>query len=299
MQAAFFGGTFTALERRVQQRLLAPLQPLLAAGILQSIRISTRPDSVDRATVLWLAGQGVSVIEVGVQSMDDRVLALAGRGHDGAAAAAAIACVKECGLDAGAQLMPGLPGDTLEISLQSLRQVIAAGIDFVRIYPVLVLSGTKLAEQYAVGDYQPPDLEEGVAICKVLLLHAMQSGIKVLRIGLQADDGLNSDAVLAGCWHPALGQLVHAELFFDLLAKLAAQLPPGMPIRVRCHPSRVADVVGHSRKNALRLASLGVALDAVSADENLQVWEVRVSCLKQSLTGSLLTDLNCGVNTVQ
>lgn len=291
LQVAFFGGTFTALERSVQQRLLAPLQPLLASGVLKSVRISTRPDAIERANVLWLAAQGVAVIEVGVQSMDDRVLELAGRGHGGAVSAAAIACVKDCGLVAGAQLMPGLPGDTPEISMESLRQVIAAGADFVRIYPVLVLSGTKLAELYACGCYQPPGKEEGVSTCKRLLLHALQSGIDVIRVGLQADDGLNRNSVLAGCWHPALGQLVHSELFYDLLLELIGELPVGAPVRILCHPSRVSDVIGHSRRNVLRLASRGVAVAGVSADENMPVWHLKVSALNQSFTGSVLTDL--------
>lgn len=292
LQVAFFGGTFTALDRSVQQKLLAPLQPLLAAGVLQSVRISTRPDAINRASVLWLATQGVTVIEVGVQSMDDRVLELAGRGHDSAASKAAITCIKECGLKGGAQLMPGLPGDTPEISMHSLRQVIAAGADFVRIYPALVLAGTELAALYARGGYQPPGLEDGVAICKVLVSHALKAGINVVRIGLQADDGLNSDSVLAGCWHPSLGQIVYSELFYDLLLTLIAELPEGTPVRFFCHPSRVSDVIGHSRRNVSRLAERGVSVESVSADEGASIWQVSVSVLNKSITGSLLTDLN-------
>lgn len=292
LQVAFFGGTFTSLEVSVQQQLLAPLQPLLAAGVLQSVKLSTRPDAIDRASVLWLAAQGVKVIEVGVQSMDDRVLALAGRGHDRAASAAAIACIKECGLKAGAQLMPGLPGDTPEISMHSLQQVIAAGADFIRIYPALVLAGTELAELYARGSYQPPNLEEGVAISKVLVLHAVKAGIKVARIGLQADDGLNSDSVQAGCWHPSLGQIVYSELLYDLLLELIAELPEGAPLRIFCHPSRISDVIGHSRRNLLRLAERGVSVKGVSVDKCAPVWQVSVSALNKSITGSLRTNLN-------
>jgi len=202
LEVAFFGGTFTALPPHVQDRLLSPVQPFLANGEVTSIRLSTRPDSLDSRTVRRLAAQGVRTIEVGVQSMDDGVLSASGRGHDMSASAAALACIKAGGLSAGAQLMPGLPGDSPEISLNSLNEVITAGADFVRLYPALVLRGTELARRYLAGEYRPLTVEAGVAVCKVLLHTALRAGVKVVRIGLQADEGLNPDSVLAGCWHP-------------------------------------------------------------------------------------------------
>lgn len=291
LEVAFFGGTFTALDRAVQQRLLAPLQPLLACGTISAVRISTRPDAVDRETVLWLAGQGVAVIEVGVQSMDNQVLAAAGRGHDREAATAAIACIKAGGLKAGAQLMPGLPGDTPQKALSSLQRVIASGADFVRLYPALVLAGTELARLYASEKYRPLTLGEGVAVCKLLLLTALKAGVDVIRIGLQADEGLTSGSVLAGCWHPALGQLVYSELFHDLLIQLTAKLADGVPITIRCHPGRVADVVGHSRKNLNRLTRRGVAVERVVADNTMSSFQVEVCNLNKCLKGSIVNDL--------
>jgi len=291
LEVAFFGGTFTALERVVQQRLLAPLQSLLASGTISAVRISTRPDALDRETVQWLAGQGVAVIEVGVQSMDNQVLAAAGRGHDGEAAAAAIACIKACGLTAGAQLMPGLPGDTPLKALSSLQRVIEAGADFVRLYPALVLAGTELARLYVSEKYRPLSLDEGVTVCKQLLLMALKAGVDVIRIGLQADQGLTSGSILAGCWHPALGQLIYSELFHDLLIQLTTELSDGVPLTIRCHPGRVADVVGHSRKNLNRLARLGVAVKRVVADKTVSSLEVEVCSLNKCLKGSILNDL--------
>ena len=133
LEVAFFGGTFTALSPHAQDQLLEPLQPLLASGEICSIRISTRPDYIDPGLVRTLAGRGVRTIEIGVQSMDDGVLELSGRGHTAADSEAAISCIRFAGLAAGAQLMPGLPGDTILKSLQSLKQVIDAGASFVRI----------------------------------------------------------------------------------------------------------------------------------------------------------------------
>lgn len=291
LEVAFFGGSFTALPETVQDELLAPVRPFLDSGVVGSIRVSTRPDCLDRAVVRRLAGQGVAVIEVGVQSMDNTVLALSGRGHDAAASEAALRCIRDEGLAGGAQLMPGLPGDTPEASLMSLERVIAAGAAFVRLYPVVVLEGTELARRYRTGAYRPLDLDQGISLCKQLLHRAMQAGIDVIRIGLQAGDGLNGKTVLAGCWHPALGQLVRSELYFDLLSKLSAHLPGDAPFGVACHPSRLSDVIGQKRRNLARLRPLGVPI-IVRPDERLLVEEVAVEYLEQRFKGSLVTGLN-------
>lgn len=297
LEAAFFGGTFSALPIEVQERLLDPLQPLLASGELTSVRISTRPDCISEDNIRWLAERGVRTIELGVQSMDDGVLADAGRGHDAASSEAAIRCIKGNGLTVGAQLMPGLPCDTTAKSLESLERVIAAGADFVRIYPAVVLRGTELARKYLAGEYQPLDVARGLSFCKPLLHAAMRVGVDVVRMGLQADEGLSSNTVLAGCWHPAFGQLVRSELYFDLLGQLSAGLPADAPLTIRCHPLRLSDVIGHKKTNLIRLRSDRKAVN-VTTDNSLLPEEVAVDCLTHSIRGDLVKDLHFNVREV-
>lgn len=297
LEVAFFGGSFTALPHEVQEGLLAPLQPLLANGTVRTVRISTRPDCINTGQVQWLAGRGVGIIELGVQSMDELVLEAAGRGHDAASSEAAIRYIRNCGLTAGAQLMPGLPGDTPVTSLSSLQRVIAAGADFVRIYPVVVLQGTELARHYEAGLYRPLDLDRGVALCKVLLHTSLKAGVDVARIGLQAAEGLNSDTVLAGCWHPALGQVVRSQLYFDLISRLVSDLPGDAPFTILCNSSRISDSVGQGRYNLKQLRQPEAQI-TVKADDSLLREEVRVVCQQQSLKGSIITDLHYDINEV-
>jgi len=266
LEVAFFGGTFTALPESKQAELLAPLQTLLKQGTVRSVRLSTRPDYIDDGRVTWLAEMGVNTIELGVQSMDDDVLAASGRGHTAADSEDAIRCIKKHGLLVGAQLMPGLPADTPASSLFSLERVVSAGVDFIRIYPTVVLQGTELAKLYADGDYVPLAFEQGVSLCKLLLHRAMQADIDVIRIGLQADEGLNVHTVLAGCWHPSLGQIVRSELYGDLLCRMIDPLPESLPVTVRCHPKRVSDVIGLAKANLVRLKLLGRDADVVAYD---------------------------------
>jgi histone acetyltransferase (RNA polymerase elongator complex component) len=292
LEVAFFGGTFTALSCQVQQQLLMAVQPFLTFGDVTAIRISTRPDSLDTETVQWLADQGVKIIEVGVQSMDDNVLAASGRGHDATASLNAIKCIKSCGLSAGAQLMPGLPGDTLAIAHDSLKRVITAGVDFVRLYPAVVFRGTQLAQRYLAGEYRPLTIDEGVAVCKVLVHTALKSDIPVIRIGLQANEGLGHDSILAGCWHPALGDLVYGELFYDLLVQMAGSRPANThAVRISCHPARISSVIGHKRKNISRLHGQGITVDRVTPNPALSLFECEISSAGRSVKGSIMNDL--------
>jgi len=295
LEVAFFGGTFTALPVAVQNQLLRPLQDLLTSGEIRSVRISTRPDCIDDATVLRLAQLGITTIELGVQSMDDGVLERSARGHSAADSEAAIRCIKANGLSVGAQLMPGLPGDTTAKSFHSLKRVIAAGADFLRIYPVIVLRGTELARSYQSGAYLPLTVEEGVQLCKILLHESMLASVPVIRIGLQADEGLNNTTVLGGCWHPSLGRLTRSELYFDLLCTLLSGLPAGLPCTIHCHPSRVSEVNGQGRINLERLGKRVESAKVVS-DETLKKEELSIESLNHSIKGNIVTDLHYSIH---
>ncbi|MDD2581526.1 MAG: radical SAM protein [Desulfuromonadaceae bacterium] len=294
LEVAFFGGTFTALPEKIQTELLAPLQPLLAAGTVESVRISTRPDSIDSERVLRLSDMGVRTIELGVQSMDDAVLAASGRGHSAAESLQAIRCIKKRGVSVGAQLMPGLPGDTPAASLASLEQVISAGADFLRIYPTVVLQGTELARRYGAGEFAPLSLDRGVSLCKVLLHRAMQKDIPVIRIGLQADQGLNVESIQAGCWHPALGQMVRSQLYADLVCRF---VPPGRCVTVHCHPARLSDVVGVKRGNIERQAVRGVQVRVI-ADFTLKHEELAIETEDATAVYSIISDLHYSIREV-
>jgi histone acetyltransferase (RNA polymerase elongator complex component) len=291
---AFFGGTFTALPEKIQVELLAPLQPFLENGTVGSVRISTRPDCIDSDHVGWLSERGVQTIELGVQSMDNTVLAASGRGHSAADSLNAIQCIKGRGVKAGAQLMPGLPADSPASSLASLEQVISAGADFLRIYPTVVLQGTELARRFAAGDFIPMTLDHGISLCKLLLQRAMQADIPVIRIGLQADHGLDAESVVAGCWHPSLGQLVRSQLYADLICCF---VPVGQRVTVSCHPSRLSDVVGVKRSTLQSQAERGVRMRIVP-DSTLKKEQLKVCSEETSLIYSIVKDLNYSINEV-
>lgn len=270
LEAAFYGGTFTALPLVDQEALLAPLKPLLACGLLASVRLSTRPDAVDGATALFLRERGVATVELGVQSMDPEVLALSGRGHGVAEVGLAVAALKEAAIAVGIQLMPGLPGDTPERSLATLRAALALRPSFLRIYPTLVIEGTELAERYRCGAYTPLALPDAVSLCKEMLVAAAGAGIPVIRMGLQPTAELERPGtLLAGPYHPAFGQLVACEVCFDVMCTLLEGVPPGSRVSFGAPRGRVSDLVGQKRGNLVRLAEHHGIHATVHEDEAL------------------------------
>lgn len=294
VEVAFYGGSFTLLPRQQQQGLLEPLQPLLQSGEVSSIRISTRPDAVDAEAVRFLRESGVSLVELGVQSMDDLTLELADRGHSAQDTIDAFAALRAEGLRVGAQMMPGLPGESARGAIASFRKLLSLRPDLLRIYPAVVLQGTELAGMYQKGSYRPLPLEEAVAICKVMLQDAGRAGIPVIRAGLQPTDELSSGAeVIAGPYHPAFRQLAQGERWFDLLQLLTREFSPGAELTLSTSRAELSDVVGQKRRNIIRLEQLSrFSVAAVHADDSLSAGTVRVTAPGHSVHGDMLRDLN-------
>jgi histone acetyltransferase (RNA polymerase elongator complex component) len=278
IEAAFYGGTFTALPLPLQRRLLEPLQPLISAGALHGVRVSTRPDAVDPDTISFLAGMGVRIVELGAQSMDDGVLGCAGRGHTSDATVAACHALHAAGLAVGIQLMVGLPGDTPAGALASLGRVLALKPAFLRIYPTLVIAGTRLEGLYRAGEYTPLSLDEAVRCCKIMLHEALRAEVPVIRSGLQDSPELRvAGNVVAGPHHPAFRQLVDGELFYDLLLELTGEAPDDQPLTLVCAPSRVSDVAGQGRTNVQRLCrTRGMKVAGIKGDPLLSPLELQV-----------------------
>ena len=164
VQVAFYGGSFTALPMTRQQHLLGAVAPFVEQGRVQAIRLSTRPDYIDYEIINFLQSNNVSIVELGVQSMDDGVLAASSRGHTADDVEKAVTVLQESGMELGIQLMLGLPGDTRRVLMKTVEHVIALQPDFVRIYPVLVVKNSELATRYLQGTYRPISLDKAVVM---------------------------------------------------------------------------------------------------------------------------------------
>jgi histone acetyltransferase (RNA polymerase elongator complex component) len=213
-EVAFYGGTFTRLTATRMKELLGAVQPYLKQGLFNSIRFSTRPDSVLNKPLDLLRGMGVSTVELGTQSMVDEVLANSQRGHTARDTVESVRLLKEFGFKVGIQLMPGLPGDTQERFMQTVEKVIRLRPHMVRLYPTIVLKETVLEKWFLKNKYRPMQLAEAVKTCRESCVRLEDNGIPVIRIGLMSSKTLLEDGqVVAGPWHKAFGFLVRSEIY--------------------------------------------------------------------------------------
>ena len=212
VQVAFYGGNFLGLDKEYIKRLLNLSIKFVKNKDIDTIRFSTRPDTIDPDRLDIIKNYPVSTIEIGAQSMDDRVLTAAKRGHFASDTQKAAALLKQRHYETGIQMMVGLPGEDEDSSLSTGHRIAELAPDFVRIYPTVVLKNSLLAKWYQNGKYLPWSLERSVAQVKRLYLLFKKKGIRVIRMGLQAVKDLDSGtAILAGPYHPAFGHMVHSR----------------------------------------------------------------------------------------
>ncbi len=252
-QLAFYGGSFTAIPIPEQTELLTAAREAIAAGEIDSVRISTRPDAIDSAGLIRLRDYGVETVELGAQSMHDQVLRLSGRGHTAADVERAARLVKESGCRLILQMMTGLPGDTPERSLETARRLIALEPDGVRIYPTVVVRDTMLHTMWLEGRYEAHTIEQAVTLCAKLLPLFQEAEIPVIRLGLNPTEELSGGAAVAGAYHPALGELVKSRMLYEKARALLAEKRASGSVCLAVAPACVSQMVGQHRENVERL----------------------------------------------
>ena len=248
---AFYGGSFTALPIDTQRNYLEAVRPFIHSCRVASIRLSTRPDCITPEILSRLKAYHVGTVELGVQSMDDRVLELSGRGHTAKDTVKALTLMREHKFTVGLQLMPGLPGDSFDNFNKTIDRVIELFPDFVRIYPALVIKGTPLAELYRTGRYAPLLLDDAVSLCRDALVRFEQANIDVIRIGLQPTTELEkTGTILAGPYHPAFRQLVESSLLLERMRSCLSDRNELTDIaRFQVNPHDLSAAIGQRRSN--------------------------------------------------
>jgi len=263
VQVAFYGGSFTGLDRGRQEDLLGAVGPFIERGEVDLIRLSTRPDYVDQAKAFFLKGRGVGMVELGIQSFDAEVLARCRRGHTAEQVDEAFAHLRQAKIGVGGQLMVGLPGETTAGVLAGARRLVLLRPDLVRIYPTLVLKASPLEDLLAAGRYQPLSMNRAIALCARLKEIFAAAAIPVVRMGLQPSVSIEHDLV-AGPYHPAFGELVLSRLYLKRVRKSLAILQKEhgcAKIRLILSAADRSLFSGQKRCSVTRLAALGLLDD--------------------------------------
>jgi histone acetyltransferase (RNA polymerase elongator complex component) len=282
-EIAFYGGTFTSLPEEQQTLYLDTAACHVASGRVSGIRISTRPDALDARTLVRLSDAGVTTVEIGCQSFNDAVLVNSGRGHSAVDSVSSVQACQAAGFQVGIQLMPGLPGGDGEEAMRSLRQAIDLKPSFFRIYPTVVVEGTKLAEIWRAGAFTPWSLDQAIDLCADMLLLCRKHGVPIIRLGLQSDPQLEKN-LLAGPYHPAFGQLVRSRLWRRALSHAGKH---GNNLTV--NPSDLSDALGHRCENREWLKqsnpNIIISADQSVARESLRTSEVDLQLFDFNVQG--------------
>lgn len=216
VEISFFGGTFTAIDVNKQKELLSVAKEYKDRGFIDKIRMSTRPDAINGYILSYLKDYSVDIIELGVQSLDDEILRLSGRGHTVEDVKKASKLIKEYGFTLGHQIMPGLPGDSFDKDIETAKKSIEMKPDICRIYPSLVIKDTPMEKMYERGEYKPYSLEEAVNISKELYKLYTEANINIIRMGLQPTENITWGGDLVdGPFHPAFRELVEGSLICE------------------------------------------------------------------------------------
>ena len=286
-EIAFFGGSFTGIEKEKQEELLEVANEYIKQGKIDGIRISTRPDYIDKEILKMLKKYKVKTIELGVQSTNDYILKKCQRGHTYEDVVKASKLIRKHGFILGHQMMVGLPESTKIDELNTAKQLAKLKPKIVRIYPVLVIKQTKLAEEYENGEYEPLELSQAIERCKEIYYFFKTKNITVIRIGLQNTDEITdprakNSQVIAGPYHENFRQLVEASMWYDsIIEKIKKFNVKVKEVEIKVNPEDVNNVVGYKRENLEKLKHLYDVEVKIVKDESIKQGKFEINILKK------------------
>ena len=270
-QIAFFGGSFTAVPRDYMIELLTAAREYVGEGKFSGIRISTRPDFIDGEILSILKSYGVTSIELGAQSLSDNVLTANERGHSAEDIYSASQLIRDGGFELGLQIIPGLYKRTIEDEQQTIEGVLKIKPDTIRIYPIVVIEGTKLADYYKKGEYELMPFEDMVSLCADMMMQFEQSDIRVIKCGLHASDGVEGERV-AGFYHPAFRELCQGEIYKKEILRLTGGKAGRYEVLVG--KSHISKAVGHKRQNIDFFKNMGIEV-SIKGNDDIPLYSVK------------------------
>ncbi len=294
-EIAFFGGSFTGIPREDMIRLLETAHNYIKAGSITSIRLSTRPDYIDEEILDILKKYGVRHIELGIQSMDDNVLKLSGRGHTSEITEKACRLITGNGFSLTGQMMTGLPGATSESEVMTARKICEMGAESARIYPTVVFRGTELCNMSIRGEYTPLTNEESAERSAKVYKVFAENGVKLLRIGLQSGEGLSDDNVYAGASHSAIGEMTVSKYYLGLMLDFCGELLKDKEkyknkrtvLTVFCAEGETSKVSGQKRVNKQKLiehfGKHGIDIAEVKIKETGEISKNKVKIITETI----------------
>ena len=255
-EIAFFGGSFTGIDRTLMTGLLDLAQSYVDSGRVSGLRMSTRPDYIDEEILGILRRYTISAVELGIQSFSETVLTACRRGHSPERSRLAMIMLREVGIPTVGQMMIGLPGSSSADEIACAEEICRLGASGTRIYPTIVFRDTELYRMTVRGEYRPLSLEEAVERSAAVLDVFVRNNVPCLRIGLCESENLHSEeSYFAGPNHPSLGELVYGEVYCRRICAALDERPPvpGSRLTIAVPKGDLSMAVGQKRRNKIRI----------------------------------------------
>lgn len=279
-EIAFFGGSFTGIERSLMISLLDIAEEYVTLGKVSSIRLSTRPDYINEEIIAILKKYSVKTVELGLQSAKDEVLFIIKRGHLFADEVKACRMLVEEGFELVGQMMIGLPGSTLLDEMETARFIASVGATYARIYPTVVFKDTELYNMCLCGQYTPIELEDAVERSALVYDYFLKSGVKVIRVGLCASENLRSDETYyLGPNHSALGELVEGRVMRGIMLRAIDGLKdiPNEGLHIEVGRGFLSRAIGQKRANIEFIKKkYNIKWVKISENENLSDFKIKI-----------------------
>lgn len=282
VEIAFFGGSFTGIDRHLMIRLLNTAQEYVDRGLAKAIRMSTRPDYIDREIIEILKRYTVSEVELGIQSMNDNVLRESGRGHSSSDSLTSVRLLKENGFSFVSQMMIGLPHSSSEDEKETAEIMCSEGASGFRIYPTVVFKNTPLEKMTKEGLYSPLTVEEAVRRSADVLEILIENNVKCLRIGLCESENLHDrEKYFAGPVHPAIGEMVKGEVYRRKIVSLLKDKKNIRDITLTVPRGSASAVSGINKANRLQYAALtGAETISIKEDASLEEYSIKIDFIE-------------------
>lgn len=210
------------------ERLVELARRIRASCAPVEFTCEANPESLTAELAAALAKVGVTRVSLGVQTLDNTELAAIGRIHDADRALAAIAMVKNAGLDVSCDLMCGLPGQTAVSWKRTLDGVLAAAPHHVSVYPLTLEEGTPLYRMACRDESLEPD-EDFQAACmdvaRELLGAAGYHPYEVASYALDGHECAHNIAYWTGQGYLGLGRSAAGMLDAEDFDRLAGLFP--------------------------------------------------------------------------
>jgi len=256
-EVGLFGGNIFGIEPASLEGLFS----LFAEhrNVISGFRLSTKPVPLVDETIDILKRNGVDLIELGIPTFNDAILAAVNRDHTAQDLYCAYERLGGEGFRLALQFMVGLPGETMSDIERTVEDMVRLRPEYIRIYPLVILRNTPLYGLYERGDFKPISFDDALERACFIYVNALRHDIDVANVGL-TDNEMVSGMVAGGFYHPAYGLLVQSRIFRGALETALGKLTCPKEVTVTLHKNDIPLLVGHRRENLRWFSTLGIAL---------------------------------------